>query len=250
MTGVPIDQVREKLKGNADELSLFDRAVKTARDNLLASLGVQKSPQDVLNETLDRIAEAETATDPNKRITREEANQARIQAFQKRDESLGAGDNATFFGAEIAKQQKAIEEAFGDGKDPEKFALAMDKLRKSIPGSEPDSPVVEFQNQLKKLEEVRGVIGEEDFQQRKLNLQAQLQEDLAPQLDLLQADRRQVQGTDVRSREGVDTFFRLIQGQDNPTLKAQLEVARNTRLMAQALAEPEAAVVVAQLAAR
>lgn len=250
MTGVPIDQVREKLKGNATELAMFDRAVKTARDNLLASLGVQKSPQDVLNETLDKIAEAENATDPNKRITREEANQARIQAFQKRDEALGAGDNATFFGAEIAKQQKAIEEAFGDGKDPEKFALAMDKLRKSIPGSEPDSPVVEFQNQLKKLEEVRGIIGEEDFQQRKLNLQAQLQEDLAPQIDLLQADRRQVQGSDVRSREGVDTFFRLIQGQDNPTLKAQLEVARNTRLMAQALAEPEAAVVVAQLPAR
>jgi hypothetical protein len=252
MAGVPIDLVRERLKGNAEQLALFDRAVKTARDNLLASLGVEKSPQKVFEETMAKIDEAEKATDPNKRISREEANQARINATRKRDEALGAGDNANAFGAQFVEQQKKIEEAFGKGgsKDPEKFALAMEKLRQSIPGAEPTSPLVEFQNQLAKLEQVRGIIGEEAFSENKLALQAQLQENLKPALEAVAPDRRQIGASDVRSRGGVDTFFRILQGRDNPSLKAQLEIARNTRILADAQNEPEAIAVIAQLSAR
>ena len=86
-----------------------------------------------------------------------------------------------------------------------------------------------------------------EFAERRLSLQADLQDKLRAELG---PDRRQVQGTDVRSREGVDTFFRLVQGQDNPSLKAQLESARTLRNIYQALAAPEAAPVVAQLPAR
>jgi hypothetical protein len=77
-----------------------------------------------------------------------------------------------------------------------------------------------------------------------------LQEGLRPALDNLQQDRRQVGASDVRSKGGVDTFFRILQGRDNPSLKAQLEIARNTRVLAEAQNEPEAVDVIAQLAAR
>jgi len=250
MTGVPLDQVRERLKGNAEQLSQFDRAVKTARDNLLASLGVEKSPQEAFNETMAKIDEAEAATDPSKKINREEANQARIEATRKRDEALGAGDNANQFGADFVKRRKQIEEAFGDGKDPEKFALAMEELNKSIPGADQSSPLVKFQNELAKLEEVKSIIGEDAFNENKLALQADLQEGLKPALEAVAPDRRQVGASDARSRGGVDTFFRILQGRDNPSLKAQLAIARNTQILADAQNVPDAVAVIAQLGAR
>ena len=250
MAGVPLDQVRERLKDNAEQLSQFDRAVKAARENLLASLGVEKSPQQVFNETMAKIEEAANSTDPSKRITQEEANQARLEATRKRDEALGAGDNANQFGADFVKRRKQIDEAFGGGKDPEKFALAMEELNKSIPGAEQSSPLVKFQNELAKLEEVRGIIGEDAFKENKLALQADLQEGLKPALEAVAPDRRQVGASDVRSRGGVDTFFRILQGRDNPSLKAQLAIARNTQILADAQNEPEAVAVIAQLSAR
>jgi len=86
-----------------------------------------------------------------------------------------------------------------------------------------------------------------EFAERRLSLQADLQDQLKAEFG---PDRRVTQGSDIRSKEGVDTFFRLVQGQDNPSLKAQLESARTLRNIYQALSEPESAPVVAQLAAR
>jgi hypothetical protein len=126
----------------------------------------------------------------------------------------------------------------------------MEELNKSIPGAEQSSPLVKFQNELAKLEEVRGIIGEDAFKENKLALQADLQEGLKPALEAVAPDRRQVGASDVRSRGGVDTFFRILQGRDNPSLKAQLAIARNTQILADAQNEPEAVAVIAQLSAR
>lgn len=250
MAGQPLSAVREKLKGNADQLALFDRAVKNARDNLLASLGIEKTPQEVFEEQMKKIDEAAQSTDPDKKITAEQAAQARVNATRKRDEALG-GDSAADFGSRIAEQRKKIEEAYGkDGaKDPEKFKSAMQKLNESIPGAEQQSPVQKFQEDLEKLKAAFGE-GTPEFERGKLNLQAQLQEDLAPALDATKADRRGIEGSDARSKGGVDTFFRILRGNDNPSLKAQLEVAKNTRLLAEAARNKDAAPVIVQLGAK
>ena len=91
------------------------------------------------------------------------------------------------------------------------------------------------------------MITPEEAEARKQRLQAQLQEDLSPALDQLQADRREVGASDARSKGGVDTFFRILRGRDNPGLKAQQETARNTKLLAEAAANPDAAPVIVQL---
>jgi hypothetical protein len=249
MAGQPLDSVREKLKGNADQLALFDRAVKTARDNLLSSLGIEKTPQQIFEEQMKKIEEAVASTDPNKQISKEQAEQARTNATRKRDEALG-GESAADFGGRIKEQRAKIEEAYGkDGaNDPEKFKSAMRKLNESIPGAEQQSPVQKFQEDLEKLKETFGE-GTPEFEQNKKNLQAQLQQDLAPALDATKADRRGVEASDSRSKGGVDTFFRILRGNDNPSLKAQLDIARNTRILADASKNPDAAPVIAQLSA-
>jgi hypothetical protein len=247
MAGKPISEVREKLKGNAKDLELLDRAVKQARDAFLADLGIEKTPQQVFEEQMKKIDEAVNSTDPEKQITREQATQARINATRKRDEALG-GDSANDFGSRIAEQRKKIEEAYGkDGaNDPEKFKSAMRKLNESIPGAEQQSPVQKFQEDLEKLKMTFGE-GTPEFEQNKKNLQAQLQEDLKPALDSTKADRRGIEASDARSKGGVDTFFRILRGNDNPSLKAQLEVARNTKILAEAAKNKDAAPAIAQL---
>jgi hypothetical protein len=253
MAGEPLSKVRESLKGNANDLALFDRAVKQARDNLLASLGVEKSPQQVFEEQMKKIDEAVNASDPEKRISGDEASRARIAAARKRDEALGA-DTANSRAAKFAEQRAKIEEAYGkDGqKNVEAFNAAMRNLRKQAPGAEPESPVAKFEDQLRELQYMMGsgALSPQEFSQQKLNLQAQLQEDLKPALDSTKADRRGVEGADVRSKAGVDTFFRILRGNDNPSLKAQLEIARNTRVLAEASRNPDAAPVIAQLSVR
>lgn len=488
--GQPIDVVREKLKDNAEQLAMFDRALEESRDALLSSLGIEKTPQQVFDDQIKKIDEAVNATDPTKRITATEAAQARAAATRKRDADLGAGED---LGGQFRDRQSKIDEAFGDGKDPAKFAAARNKLamdrrsaagldetpaqalkagvdkvndafgvtgksmaeikaslsaddfkeyqealkknsdavkanlgveksgaeklsdartklekavqdgviteseknkavkeqrdsflaslgipkspaqdfedavkkikenaselnpeemakglkeakdkllsslgidkspaqsaaesmkklreafdkgqisaeefakgsqkakdsllqslgipldpvtqlrerlndlgeaftkglisqeeftrgqdeakRSMLPGGEEESPVKKFQRDIKSVEQAasEGLITPEELAQRKLNLQAQLQEDLKPSLDFTQADRRGIEGSDVRSKSGVDTFFRILRGNDNPSLKAQLEVARNTRILAEASKNPDAAPVIAQLPAR
>lgn len=258
MAGEPIDVVREKLKGNAADLALFDRAVKESREKLLQSLGIEKSPQQAFDEQMKKIEEAAAAGPANGGITAEEATKARIEAARKRDEALGA-DTANNRAGQFAERRRQIEEAYGkDGeKNKEAFTAAMDNLKKSMPGAEPENPLKKFNDSLKELEYLKGSgalgTGEEaaaEFAQRKLNLQAQLQEDLKPSLDKLAPDRRGIEGADTRSKAGVDTFFRILRGNDNPSLKAQLEIARNTKILAQAAENPEAAPVIAQLQMR
>lgn len=473
--GQPIDVVREKLKGNAEQLAIFDRAVKESRDNLLASLGIEKSPQQVFEEQMKKIGEAENSKDPNKSITKEQADQARAVATRKRDSELGAGEDMA---GQLRERQAKINEAYGGGKDPAKLAVAQNKLdidkrsaagldatpkqalqagidkindafgeagkgtaeyneaikknsdavkaslgvertgadkiaesrtklaqavkdgviteteknkalkkqrddllsslgiqktpsqdfedaverikenaaelspgeiakglkeakdkllsslgidkspaqqatesmtklreafdkgqisaeefakgsqkakdallqslgipldpvtqlkerlgdldeafskglisteefargqeeakRSMLPGGEAESPVKKFQRDMASIEKAasEGLIDEGELADRKKNLQAQLQEDLKPALDSTKADRRGVEATDARSKGGVDTFFRILRGNDNPSLKAQLEVARNTKILAEAAKEPKAAPAIAQL---
>jgi hypothetical protein len=249
MAGRPIDEVRKKLQGNAKDLELLERAVKQARDAFLADLGVEKTPQQVFEEQMKKIDEAANSTDPEKRITGDQATQARINATRKRDEALG-GESANMFGSRIAEQRKRIEEAYGKGgaNDPEKFKSAMRKLNESVPGAEQQSPVQKFQEDLDKLKASFGE-GTPEFEQGKKNLQAQLQEDLKPALDSTKQDRRGVEASDSRSKGGIDTFFRILRGNDNPSLKAQLEVARNTKILAEASKNPQARPVITQLSA-
>ena len=475
--GQPIDVVREKLKGNAEQLANFDRAVKESRDNLLASLGIEKSPQQAFEEQMKKISEAENSKDPNKSITKEQADQARAVATRKRDSELGAGEDVA---GQLRERQAKINEAYGGGKDPAKLAVAQNKLdmdkrsaagldatpaqalqagidkindafgeagkgtaeynealkknsdavkaslgvertgadkiaesrtklaqavkdgviteteknkalkkqrddllsslgiqktpsqdfedaverikenaaeltpgeiakglkeakdkllsslgidkspaqqatesmtklreafdkgqisaeefakgsqkakdallqslgipldpvtqlkerlgdldeafskglisteefargqeeakRSMLPGGEAESPVKKFQRDMASIEKAasEGLIDEGELADRKKNLQAQLQEDLKPALDSTKADRRGVEATDARSKGGVDTFFRILRGNDNPSLKAQLEVARNTKILAEASKNPQASPVIAQLSA-
>jgi hypothetical protein len=250
MAGEPLDKVRESLKGNAKDLELFDRAVKQSRDNLLASLGVEKSPQQVFEEQMKKIDEAVNSTDPSMRITEDEATKARIAADRKRNEALGA-DTANTRAGLFGEQRAKIEEAFGkDGeKNQEAFDAAMKNLRKQGPGANPESPVDAFKESMKELEFMRGsgAIDNKEFADRKLNLQAELQESLGSALDNVKPDRRGVEGSDVRSKAGVDTFFRILRGNDNPSLKAQLEIARNTKMLAEASKTPDAAPVLAMI---
>ena len=253
MAGVPLDQVRRNLAGNAEQLKLFDRAVKTARDNLLSSLGIEKTPQEVYNEKIKEIDEAENSTDPNKQITKKQADLAKANATAKRDEALGAGGASSNFSKGINEQKANIEGAYGVGgaADPEKYRLAMDNLAKKIPGASPEDPMTKFKNEMKQLESVRGTIGEDKFAENKLNLQAQLQEDMKPALDKMTQDRRGVEaGGDARGKGGVDTFFRILRGNDNPSLKAQLDIAKNTKILADAAGHPDAAPVILQMGAR
>jgi hypothetical protein len=487
--GQPIDVVREKLKGNAEQLAAFDRAVKESRDNLLASLGIEKTPQQVFDEQIKKIDEAVNATDPNQRITQEQADQAKAVATRKRDEALGAGADV---GGQLRERQAKIDEAFGGGKDPAKLAVAQNKLdmdrrsaagldatpaqslkagvdkindafgvtgksmaeiqatlspaefaeyqeaikknsdavkaslgveksgadkiaesrtklekavkdgviteteknkalkeqrdsllsslgiqktpsqdfedavakikenaaelspeeiakglkeakdkllsslgidkspaqqaaesmkklreafdkgqisaeefakgsqkakdsllqslgiplnpvtqlrerlndlneafssglisqeeftrgqdeakRSMLPGGEEESPVKKFERDMQAVEQAasEGLISDSELADRRKNLQAQLQEDLKPALDSTKADRRGIEASDARSKGGVDTFFRILRGNDNPSLKAQLEVARNTKILAEASKNRDAAPVIAQLSA-
>lgn len=250
MAGQPLDKVRESLKGNAKDLELFDRAVKQSRDNLLASLGVEKTAQQAYEEQIKRIEEAENATDPSKKISAEEATKARIAAARKREEALGA-DTANTRAGRFAQRRREIEEAFGKNgeKNQEAFDSAMKNLRKEGPGATPESPVAAFKESIKELEYMRGsgAIDDSEFAERKLNLQADLQEKLKDSLDMVKPDRRAIEGSDVRSKAGVDTFFRILRGNDNPSLKAQLEIARNTRTLAEASKTPDAAPVLAMI---
>lgn len=396
MAGKPLDEVRASLAGNAEQLALFDRAVQESRDNLLSSLGINKSPEAILQEQMKKIDEAANASDPNKRISAAQAAQARAAATRQRNASLGAGEDVA---GQLAERRAQIAESFGGGKDSAREAIALNKLemdkrqaagldstasqslqagvakvndafgvtgktmaeiqatlspkefaeyqdaikknadavkeslgiertpfdefneaqsklkqalddrviteeefakgaqkakdsllqalgipldpvnqlrdrmndlqeafdnkaiteeefargqeearRALIPGGEEESPVKRFERDMDAVNRAveEGLISDEDGAQRRLNLQAQLQESLAPALDALKPDRRAVESSDVRSKAGVDTFFRILRGNDNPSLKAQLEIAKNTKVLAEAAKSPDAAPVVAQ----
>jgi hypothetical protein len=254
MVGKPLDEVRKSLEGNAADLALFDKAVKNARDNLLSSLGIEKSPQQVFEESMKKIEEAANSTDKDKRITPEQAAEARKAQEKKRDEALGAGNTPQALADQAAKRKKEIEEAYGVGgsKDPAKYKTAMDELGKSLPGAEEQSPVQKFKDEMSQLKALKssGTIDDKEFAERRMQLQAKLQEDTKESVDAMRPDRRGIEASDNRSKSGVDTFFRLLRGGDNPSLKAQLDAAKNTKRLVELAEEPDAAPVIQNIQGR
>ena len=244
VTGKTVEESRNQLRGNAQALKLFDRAIKDSRDSLLQSLGVEKSPQEVFEESMRKIQEA--AATPGG-LTAQEAAKASAETMRKRDEALG-GESTSGFVNEYARKKNAIEQAFGVGgsKDKEKYDNALRNLNKGLPGMDKESPVAEFQRNLERLSAVFGENSKE-FKEGKLNLQAQLQEELRPLAGSLAPERRGIESADARSKAGVDTFFRILRGRDDPSLKAQLDTARNTKILADAAANANAKPLLVQL---
>lgn len=242
------DAVR-KIKENAAALSPEEiaKGMKEAKDNLLQSLGIDKSPAQAAAESMKKLQEAFDKG----QISADEFAKGAQKAKDSLLQSLGIPlDPVT----QLATRMNDLQEAFSQGLiTQEEFTRGQEEAKRSmIPGSEEESPVKKFRRDMDSIDKAvkEGLITEEDAAQRKLNVQAQLQEDMKPALDRLAPDRRKVEASDVRSKGGVDTFFRILRGNDNPTLKAQLEIARNTRLLAEAAAEPDAAPVIANMQGR
>lgn len=238
-----------KIRKSASALSPdeLERGLKEAKDKLLQSLGIDKSPAEAAEESLKKLREAFAKG----QISAEEFAKGSQKAKDSLLQSLGIPlDPVTQLGERLTDLQDAFDKGLIS---QEELTRGQDEARRSmLPGGEAESPVKKFQRDMdavgRAVEE--GLISEEDGAQRKLNLQAQLQEDLKPALERLQPDRRAVESSDVRSKEGVDTFFRILRGNDNPSLKAQLETARNTKLLAEASKDANAAPAIVQLYAR
>lgn len=239
----------KKIKENAAELSPEEiaKGMKEAKDNLLQSLGIDKSPAQAAAESMKKLQEAFDKG----QISADEFAKGAQKAKDSLLQSLGIPlDPVT----QLKTRMNDLQEAFSQGLiTQEEFTRGQEEAKRSmLPGSEEESPVKKFRRDMDSIDKAvkEGLITEEDAAQRKLNVQAQLQEDMKPALDRLAPDRRKVEASDVRSKGGVDTFFRILRGNDNPTLKAQLEIARNTRLLAEAAAEPDAAPVIANMQGR
>ncbi len=239
----------ERIRENASALSPDEiaKGLKEAKDKLLSALGIDKSPAQAAAESLQKLNEAFSKG----QISQEEFAKGAQKARDTLLQSLGIPLDPV---NALRDRMNDLREAFSRGLiTQEQFAKGQEEARRSmLPGGEAKSPVAQFREDLDAVSRAvsEGLISEEEGAARRLNLQADLQENMKPALDNLQQDRRQVGASDVRSREGVDTFFRILQGRDNPSLKAQLEIARNTRLLAQAAQDPDAAPVIAQLSAR
>lgn len=238
----------EKIEKNAAELTDDEmaEAMKEAKDNLLDALGIDESPTAQFEDRMDDLNEA-----LNKgKISQEEFAEGAKKAKDALLQSLGIPlDPVAQFGERLSD----LDEALAANKiSQEEYNLGIEEAKRSIlPGGEDESPVKVFRRQMEQIDRAasQNLIGEGEANERRQRLQAQLQEDLKPALDQLAPDRRGVEGSDVRSKGGVDTFFRILRGRDNPSLKAQLDTARNTKLIAEAMSEPDAAPVIAQLGA-
>lgn len=235
-----------KIRENASELSPEELAkgLKEAKDKLLSSLGIEKSPAQAASEQMDKLREAFKKG----QISAEEFAKGSQKAKDSLLQALGIPlDPVT----QLRQRMNDLNEALDSGQiTQEEFSRGQEEAKRSmLPGGEAESPVKKFQRDMDAVSRAveEGLISDEEGVQRKKNLQAQLQEDLKPSLDNLKPDRRAVESSDVRSKAGVDTFFRILRGNDNPSLKAQLEIARNTKVLAEAAKEPDAAPVIAQL---
>ncbi len=238
-----------RIRENAEALTPDELAkgLKEAKDKLLQSLGIPKNPADAAAEAMNKLNEAFRKG----QISADEFAAGALQAKNSLLQSLGIPLDPV---AQLGQRMNQLQDAFAKGLiSQEEFTRGQEEARRSmLPGSEEESPVKKFTRDMDAVRraESQGLISEEDAGQRRLNLQAELQENLKPALDRLAPDRRAVESSDVRSKSGVDTFFRILRGNDNPSLKAQLEIARNTRLLAEASAEPEAAPVLANIQGR
>lgn len=235
-----------KIKENASELSPDELAkgLKEAKDKLLQALGVDKSPAQAAEESLTRLREAFAKGQIDVDEFAKGAQKAKDSLLQ----SLGIPLDPV---AQLRERLGDLDEAFQKRLiTEEEFTRGQEEARRAmLPGGEAESPVKKFERDLDAVNRAveEGLISGEDGAQRRKVLQAQLQEDMKPALDRLGTDRRAIEASDVRSKGGVDTFFRILRGQDNPSLKAQLETAKATKFLAEAAAKPEAAEVIAQL---
>jgi hypothetical protein len=238
-----------KIKENAAELTPeeLQKGLKEAKDKLLQSLGIDKSPAAAAEDALKNLREAFLKG----KISAEEFAKGSQKAKDALLQSLGIPLDPV---VQLGQRLTDLQEAFKKGLiTQDEFTRGQEEARRAmLPGGEAESPVKKFERDLDAVNRAveEGLISGEDGEQRKKVLQAQLQEDLKPALDRVAPDRRAIESSDVRSKAGVDTFFRILRGQDNPGLKAQLETAQATKFLAEAAAQPEAADVIAQLSAR
>lgn len=238
-----------RIRENAEELSPTELAkgLEEAKDKLLQSLGIPESPAKQASEALKRLGEAFSKG----QISAEELAKGTAVAKNALLQSLGIPLDPV---VQLAQRMSDLQDAFSQRLiSEEEFIRGQEEARRSmLPGSEAESPVKQFERDMETLQKAldAGVIDKPEMLDRQERLKAQLQEDLKPALDSVAPDRRLAGASDVRSRGGVDTFFRILQGRDNPSLKAQLEIKRNTAILAQAAQNPDAAPVIAQLSAR
>lgn len=239
----------ERIKESASELSPTEiaKGLKAAKDKLLESLGISKSPAEAAAESLKSLNEAFRRG----HISIDELAKGAVQAKNTLLQSLGIPLDPV---VQLGQRMRDLGDAFGKGLISQaEYTRGQDEARRAmLPGGEDESPLKVFQRSMDEVNRAAagGLIGQDDANQRRQVLRADLQENLKPALEAVAPDRRQVGASDVRSRGGVDTFFRILQGRDNPSLKAQLEIARNTRILAEAQNVPDAVDVIAQLAAR
>lgn len=239
----------EKIRENASELSSEEiaKGLKEAKDKMLSALGIDKTPTAAFEDTMAKLSDAAMRGD----ISLEEFAKGAQNAKDALLSSLGIPLDPA---VQLGKRMDDLNEAVNSGAiSTEEFARGQEAAKKEfLPGGEEESPVKKFKRDLESLENATasGLISPEEMAERKQRLQAQLQEDLKPAMNALAPDRRGVEGADARSKAGVDTFFRILRGNDNPSLKAQLEIARNTKVLAEAAGTPDAAPVIAQLSAR
>ena len=287
LAGQSVLQMEFALRGQPEALALLRRAVEDAKESLLQSFGIKKSPMEEFRKTEAELFQAKSRGD----LTGPEYEKGLEVAKRKRDEEIGAADTAASYGkklrekyvdiaeslnpAEInavyrekldaiqhsglsmAEKTKAIFEVknqYGESmtENNERIEGARKNFLKDLPGAEKENPLEKFNEEMAKLNAARGVgaINQDQYAKNRLNLQAELQEGLKPALESVMPDRRTVEAADTRSKGGVDTFFRILSGQSNPSLKAQLEVANNTKMLLQVAQQPDAAPVIAQLYAR
>jgi predicted RNA-binding protein associated with RNAse of E/G family len=238
-----------RIKENAAELTPeeMEKGIKEAKDKLLSALGIPKSPVEEVQRRLDELADAFGEGS----ISAEELAKGAKAAKDSLLQSLGIPLDPV---AQFAERMSALDDALQKGLiSQEQFSQGQEEARRAmLPGGDEKSPIKQFQEDIDAITRARdqGLISEEDFAKRRLNLQAGLEDSIGSALDGVGQDRRQVGASDVRSQSGVDTFFRILQGRDNPSLKAQLEIAKNTKLLADASQDPDAAPVIANFAAR
>jgi hypothetical protein len=243
------EDAAEKIRENAAELSDEEvaKGLKEAKDKLLSALGIPKSPVEEAERRLDELAEAFGMGS----ISAEELAKGARAAKDALLQSLGIPLDPV---AQFAERLSALDDALEKGLiSQEQFAQGQDEARRTmLPGGDEKSPLKQFQEDIDAITRARdeGLIDEEEFAQRRMNLQAGLEDSMGAALDSVGQDRRQVGASDARSQSGVDTFFRILQGRDNPSLKAQLEIAKNTKLLADAAQDPDAEPVIANFAAR
>lgn len=238
-----------KINENASELSKDEiaRGLKEAKDKFLAALGIEKSPSEAFSDQMDKLNEAMKKG----KISTEEFAKGSQKAKDALLQSLGIPLDPV---KQLKQRMDELKEAFGKGQiTQEEFSRGQEEAKRGmLPGGQAESPVKQFQRDIKAIDQAvsEGLLSQEEGADRKATLQAELQENLKPAMDSVAADRRLAGASDTRSREGVDTFFKILQGRDNPSLKAQLDIKRNTQIMADAAKDKNAAPVIAQLAAR